>query len=118
MAEPSAPRPAPATGETAPRGRAEAGAQSPALRLARKTQSLDILYEIATCLSQPGSLEQLLHGFLDTFIELVDARAARDEMNCSGCFHMVTSNRLAGSRACADPGAGARADLDASKENR
>ncbi len=51
-------------------------AQTQAVRLARKTQSLDVLYAIATSLSQPGSLEQLLDGFLDTFIELVDARAA------------------------------------------
>jgi two-component system nitrate/nitrite sensor histidine kinase NarX len=51
-------------------------AQSQAVRLARKTQSLDILYAVATSLSQPGSLEQVLDGFLDTFIELVDARAA------------------------------------------
>src|SRR5574341_1038566 len=56
--------------------RAGPQAQTQAVRLARKTQSLDILYEIATSLSQPGSLEQLLDGFLDTFIELVDARAA------------------------------------------
>lgn len=60
MAEPTSPKPA----------------QTQAVRLARKTQSLDILYAIATSLSQPGSLEQLLEGFLDTFIELVDARAA------------------------------------------
>jgi len=46
------------------------------VRLARKTQSLDVLYETATSLSQPGSLEQILDNFLDTFIELVDARAA------------------------------------------
>ena len=46
------------------------------VRLARKTQSLDVLYAIATSLSQPGSLEQLLDSFLDTFIELIDARAA------------------------------------------
>ncbi|OGA70105.1 MAG: hypothetical protein A3G81_26415 [Betaproteobacteria bacterium RIFCSPLOWO2_12_FULL_65_14] len=51
-------------------------AQTQALRLARKTQSLDILYEVATSLSQPGSLEQLLDGFLEAFMELVDARAA------------------------------------------
>jgi two-component system nitrate/nitrite sensor histidine kinase NarX len=51
-------------------------AQTQAVRLARKTQSLDVLYAVATSLSQPGSLEQLLEGFLDTFIELVDARAA------------------------------------------
>jgi two-component system nitrate/nitrite sensor histidine kinase NarX len=46
------------------------------VRLARKTQSLDVLYETAMSLSQPGGLEQLLDSFLDTFIELVDARAA------------------------------------------
>ena len=60
MPEPTSPKPA----------------QTQAVRLARKTQSLDILYEISTVLSQPGSLEQLIEGFLDTFIELVDARAA------------------------------------------
>ena len=46
------------------------------MRLAGKTQSLDVLYAIATSLGQPGSLEQLLESFLDTFIKLVDARAA------------------------------------------
>ncbi len=46
------------------------------VRLARKTQSLDILYATATSLNQPGTLDQLLDSFLDTFIELVDARAA------------------------------------------
>ena len=51
-------------------------AQAQSVRLARKTQSLDILYAVATSLSQPGKLEQVLDGFLDTFIELVDARAA------------------------------------------
>jgi two-component system nitrate/nitrite sensor histidine kinase NarX len=55
----------------------KAGAQqAPSVRLARKTQSLDILYAVSTSLSQPGTLEQVLEGFLDTFIELVDARAA------------------------------------------
>ncbi len=53
-----------------------AGDRDQIVRLARKTQSLDVLYEIATSLSQPGGLEQLLDSFLDTFIELVDARAA------------------------------------------
>lgn len=53
-----------------------AGDRDQIVRLARKTQSLDVLYEIATSLSQPGNLEQLLDSFLDTFIELVDARAA------------------------------------------
>ena len=46
-------------------------APSPAVRLARKTQSLDILYAVATSLGQPGSLEQVLDGFLDTLRELV-----------------------------------------------
>ena len=56
----------------------EMDAQSHAqtVRLARKTQSLDILYEIAFGLTRPGNLDQQLEGFLDTFIELVDARAA------------------------------------------
>ena len=53
-----------------------AGGHNHIVRLARKTQSLDVLYEIATSLSQPGGLAQLLDSFLDTFIELVDARAA------------------------------------------
>jgi two-component system nitrate/nitrite sensor histidine kinase NarX len=59
-------------------------AQSQAVRLARKTQSLDILYAIATSLNQTGSLEQVLDGFLDTFIELVDARAASVRLATEG----------------------------------
>lgn len=51
-------------------------AQSHAVRLARKTRSLDILHEIAAGLNQPGGLEQILDGFLDTLMDLVDARAA------------------------------------------
>ena len=58
--------------------------QSQAVRLARKTQSLDILYAVATSLSQPGGLEQVLDGFLDTFIELVDARAASVRLVAEG----------------------------------
>lgn len=45
-------------------------------RLERKTRSLDTLYEVAISLSQPGSLKQLLDRFLETLIELSDARAA------------------------------------------
>lgn len=71
-------------------------AQTQALRLARKTQSLDILYEVATSLSQPGSLEQLLEGFLEAFIELVDARAASVRL-VTGDGH----TRLAASRGLA-----------------
>ena len=96
MAEPSTPGAVPTPGESESRERADARARSPALRLARKTQSLDILYEIATCLSQPGSLDQLLHGFLDTFIELVDARAASVRLaTADGHTRLVASRGLA-----------------------
>lgn len=70
--------------------------QSHTVRLARKTQSLDILYRIATGLSQPGSLEQLLDGFLDTFIELVDARAASVRLATGdGQTQLIASRGLA-----------------------
>ncbi|MDA0225696.1 MAG: histidine kinase [Proteobacteria bacterium] len=68
---------------------------SRAVRLARKTQSLDVLYEVASSLSQPGALEQVLHGFLDTFIELVDARAASVRLNTpDGHTRLVASRGL------------------------
>lgn len=71
-------------------------AQTQALRLARKTQSLDILYEVATSLSQPGSLEQLLEGFLEAFTELVDARAASVRLATGdGDTRLVASRGLA-----------------------
>ncbi|MBI3042779.1 MAG: GAF domain-containing protein [Betaproteobacteria bacterium] len=76
MSEPITPEPDAKAEDGSRAARAGPRAQTQAVRLARKTQSLDILYAIATGLSQPGSLEQLLDGFLDTFIELVDARAA------------------------------------------
>lgn len=67
-------------------------------RLARKTQSLDILYEVATSLSQPGNLEKLLEGFLDTFIELVDARAASVRLlSADGSTRIVASRGLGSS---------------------
>jgi two-component system nitrate/nitrite sensor histidine kinase NarX len=70
--------------------------QSQAVRLARKTQSLDILYAVATSLSQTGSLEQVLDGFLDTFIELVDARAASVRLATEdGGTRLVASRGLA-----------------------
>jgi len=71
-------------------------AQTQALRLARKTQSLDILYEVATSLSQPGSLEQLLEGFLEAFMELVDARAASVRLaTADGHTRLAASRGLA-----------------------
>lgn len=45
------------------------------VRLARKTQSLDILYDVATSLNQSASLDKLLEGFLEILMDLVDARA-------------------------------------------
>ncbi len=71
-------------------------APSQAVRLARKTQSLDILYAVSTSLSQPGDLEQVLDGFLDTFIELVDARAASVRLATGdGGTRLVASRGLA-----------------------
>jgi two-component system nitrate/nitrite sensor histidine kinase NarX len=94
MSEPIVPDPR-ATADGA--GAAERGGpRALTLRLARKTQSLDILYEIATALSQPGSLELLLDGFLDTFIELVDARAASVRLATGdGYTRMIASRGLA-----------------------
>ena len=70
--------------------------QTQSLRLARKTQSLDILYEIAASLNNRGSLEDLLGGFLDTFIELVDARAASVRLATGdGASRLVASRGLA-----------------------
>lgn len=45
-------------------------------RLARKTRFLQILYDIATSLNRPQNLDELLNRFLDTFMEMVGARAA------------------------------------------
>ncbi len=66
------------------------------VRLARKTQSLDILYDVASSLSQPGDLDKLLESFLDTFIELVDARAATVRvLTGDGKTRLVASRGLA-----------------------
>ena len=75
----------------------KAGApQAQSVRLARKTQSLDILYAVATSLSQPGTLEQVLDRFLDTFIELIDARAASVRLATGdGGTRLVASRGLA-----------------------
>lgn len=76
MPDPAAPRTGSTVGASAVHAPEGNRAASQTVRLARKTQSLDILYEVSSSLNQPGSLEQQLEGFLDTFIELVDARAA------------------------------------------
>ncbi len=96
MSEPTAPQSGAKSDATTPAARVVPQAHAQTVRLARKTQSLDILYAIATGLSQPGSLEQLLVGFLDTFIELVDARAASVRLvTADGHTRLIASRGLA-----------------------
>jgi len=96
MPEPITPEPGAKADDGSHAARAGPRAQAHTVRLARKTQSLDILYEIATRLSQPGSLEQLLDGFLDTFIELIDARAASVRLaTADGHTRLIASRGLA-----------------------
>jgi two-component system nitrate/nitrite sensor histidine kinase NarX len=92
MAKPAVPPPGASAGEAASPPRAGPRAQ---VRLARKTQSLDVLYAVATSLGQPGTLEQLLDGFLDTLIELLDARAASVRLVRDGHTHLVAGRGLA-----------------------
>ena len=54
----------------------DARVQAQTERLGRKTRSLEILYDVASSLNKSRTLEELLEGFLDTFIDLVHARAA------------------------------------------
>ena len=93
MSEPTSPQPDAKADDTASAAQAAPRAHSPTVRLARKTQSLDILYEIATSLSQPGSPEQLLDGFLDAFIELVDSRAASVRLATGGGHTRLIASR-------------------------
>jgi len=73
----------------------DAQTRSQNVRLARKTQSLDILYDVALALSQPGPLEHQLGDFLDTLIELIDARAATVHLfGTDGKLRLVTSRKL------------------------
>jgi len=73
----------------------DAHSHAQTVRLARKTQSLDILYEIALSLTQQGSRDQVLESFLDTFIELVDARAATAHLLTSdGQMRLIASRRF------------------------
>ena len=86
----------PKSDDAASASRGDSRARTQSVRLARKTQSLDILYAVATDLSQPGNLDQLLDGFLDTFIELVDARAASVRLATGdGYTRLIASRGLA-----------------------
>ena len=96
MPEPLPPKPRAKTDDVAPAGSTVPLSPTQAERLARKTQSLDTLYEVAISLSQPGSLEHLLDGFLDTLIELADARAASVRLATrDGHTRLVASRGLA-----------------------
>ncbi len=91
--------PLPRTGEPPSTESGGSRPRTPTERLARKTQSLDILYEVATSLSQPGALEQLLEGFLDTFIELIDARAASVRLTAPDGSTRIAASRGLGREA-------------------
>jgi two-component system nitrate/nitrite sensor histidine kinase NarX len=96
MAKPAPPEPGARADDAATAARADPRAQTQTVRLARKTQSLDILYAVATSLSQPGGLDRLLEGFLDTLIELVDARAASVRLATGdGHTRLIASRGLA-----------------------
>ena len=63
--------------------------------LARKTRSLEILYDIASTLSKSRSLDELLESFLDTFVQLFDARAAMVRLvTDNGQLRLVASRGL------------------------
>ena len=63
--------------------------------LARKTRSLEILYDVASSLSKSRTLEELLENFLDTFVQLFDARAAMVRLVTeSGQLRLVASRGL------------------------
>lgn len=63
--------------------------------LARKTRSLEILYDIASTLSKSRTLEELLENFLDTFVQLFDARAAMVRLvTDNGQLRLVASRGL------------------------
>jgi two-component system nitrate/nitrite sensor histidine kinase NarX len=63
------------------------------LRLARKTQSLDILYDVASSLNRPGGLDKQLESFLDTFVALVDAMAATVRLHSDHDNSRLTASR-------------------------
>lgn len=94
MTEPPGAEPGAKVDDTARTARADPQAET--VRLERKTQSLDILYATATRLSQPGSFEQVLEGFLDTLIELMHARAASVRVATGdGYTRLIASRGLA-----------------------
>lgn len=63
--------------------------------LARKTRSLEILYDVASSLSKSRTLEETLENFLDTFVQLFDARAAMVRLVTeTGQMRLVASRGL------------------------
>jgi two-component system nitrate/nitrite sensor histidine kinase NarX len=74
---------------------ADVQSRAQTVRLARKTQSLDILYDVAQSLTRPGTLDQQLESFLDTFIELIDARAATVHLlDAQGGMRLIASRHF------------------------
>ena len=96
MPKPNAPQPGAKPAVTHSPERTDPLARQQTVRLARKTQSLDTLYQVAISLSQPGSLDQILAAFLDTLIELVGARAASVRLATDeGHTRLIASRGLA-----------------------
>ena len=63
--------------------------------LSHKTRSLEILYDISSSLNRSRNLDELLDSFLDTCMDLVDARAVAVRLlNGSGQLRLVASRGL------------------------
>ena len=63
--------------------------------LSHKTRSLEILYDISSSLNRSRNLEELLDSFLDTCMDLVDARAVAVRLlNGSGQLRLIASRGL------------------------
>jgi two-component system, NarL family, nitrate/nitrite sensor histidine kinase NarX len=96
MPEPTVPHSGANASEPPSGERVDPLARLQTVRLARKTQSLDTLYQVAISLSQPGTLEQILEAFLDTLVELVGARAASVRLATDdGQTRLIASRGLA-----------------------
>ena len=96
MSEPTIPDKGARPGEAQGAMDASAPVRTRTERLAIKTRSLDTLYQVAISLSQPGGLETLLDGFLETLMELVDARAASVRLATGdGHTQLIASRGLA-----------------------
>jgi two-component system, NarL family, nitrate/nitrite sensor histidine kinase NarX len=63
--------------------------------LSHKTRSLEILYDISSSLNRSRNLDELLDSFLDTCMDLVDARAVAVRLlNGNGQLRLIASRGL------------------------